>query len=162
MQQLIIDESQIYAGEELIKDFKKGELTIISTKPGGGKTELAINIALNISNNNAKVGYFCLEMDINSLLQRVDRTKARLGLGNLSNISFHADYSDLDEILNKCNQLSSEDRLDFIVIDYLQLIDTSNRFGSNRRKEGYILDTLKEKASEASVTVLLLSQLPRG
>jgi replicative DNA helicase len=66
------------------------------------------------------------------------------------------------DIRAKCRKLAQEGRLDFVVIDYLQLIKADDSRSSNRQEEvAKISRGLKQMARELKIPILALSQLSR-
>jgi replicative DNA helicase len=70
----------------------------------------------------------------------------------------------IGEIRSKCRRLASSDNgLDLVVIDYLQLISAGRNYGANRQQEvSDISRALKLMALELHVPVIALSQLSRS
>jgi replicative DNA helicase len=166
--------------------FQKGDLMILAARPAVGKSSYAINLALQVAkNNNAHVAFFSLEMSIEQLLMRiyayqagVDLSKIRSGKLNsdellllslakedLSKQNLYFDVSpssNIADIRTKCRQLKQAGKLDFIVIDYLQLITTENSRGNRQEEVSKISRQLKTLAQELQVPILALSQLSRN
>jgi len=162
------------------------ELIILAARPAVGKSAFAMNLALNAAKLNkggkAGVAIFSLEMSNEQLATRmissmsnIENSKLRTGyltpqewrnyenmtsILNEYNIFFDdSSSSNVNEIRAKCRRLAQEGRLDFVVIDYLQLIHAE---GSNRQEEvSRISRSLKQMAKELRVPVLALSQLSR-
>lgn len=166
--------------------FQKGDLMILAARPAVGKSSYAINLALNIAKqNNAHVAFFSLEMSIDQLLMRIYAYQAGLDLskirsGDLSNdevlllslareelakynLYFDASpSSNIADIRTKCRQLKQQNKLDFIVIDYLQLINVENSRGNRQEEVSKISRQLKTLAQELGVPIMALSQLSRS
>lgn len=166
------------------------ELIILAARPSMGKSALAVNLAVNIAKRNkegkAGVAIFSLEMSNDQLASRMlsleadidgyrlrsanldSKDWANLHAGNqiLSSLNINFDDSaavSVSDIRAKCRKLSQENKLDFIVIDYLQLIKGESRGGANRQEEvARISRSLKQMARELKVPVLALSQLSRA
>ena len=71
----------------------------------------------------------------------------------------------IGEIRAKCRRLaSSDDGLDIVIIDYLQLINaSSSRYAGNRQQEvSEISRSLKTLAMELQIPVVALAQLSRS
>lgn len=166
--------------------FQKGDLMILAARPAVGKSSYAINLALQVAkNNDAHVAFFSLEMSIEQLMMRiysyqagVDLTKIRSGKLNndellllslakedLAKQKLYFDVSpssNIADIRTKCRQLKNAGKLDFVVIDYLQLITAENTKGNRQEEVSKISRQLKTLAQELQVPILALSQLSRG
>ena len=163
------------------------ELIIIAARPGMGKTAFALNLATNIAISGKTVALFNMEMSGEQLISRMLASVGQIEGGKLKNgnlknedwkrvneaISRLADtkmYIDdtagmtIGEIRAKCRRLASmKDGLDIIIIDYLQLIQGSDRYKGNRVQEvTEISRSLKTLAMELKVPVIALSQLSRS
>lgn len=166
--------------------FQKGDLMILAARPAVGKSSYAINLALQVAkNNDAHVAFFSLEMSIEQLMMRiysyqagVDLAKIRSGKLNndellllslakedLAKQKLYFDVSpssNIADIRTKCRQLKNAGKLDFVVIDYLQLITAENTRGNRQEEVSKISRQLKTLAQELQVPILALSQLSRG
>ncbi|MGD9604789.1 MAG: replicative DNA helicase [Bacilli bacterium] len=165
--------------------FQKGELTILAARPGIGKSALALNFATNMcESTDAHVAFFSLEMGIDQLLMRVYASHSGLTLnkiraGKLAESEMAALYAaktkidkfhiyldeagatDIEELVTVCRKLKRDNKLDFVVVDYLQLL-TTKRHTTNRVDEvSKISRQLKMMSRELQVPVLALSQLSR-
>ena len=164
------------------------ELIILAARPGMGKTAVALNLATNIAIDAKKtVAIFNMEMSAEQLVTRMLSSVGqiqshKLKTGNLQHedwkrvneaISRLADtkmYIDdtagmtISEIRAKCRRLASmKDGLDVVIIDYLQLIQGSDRYKGNRVQEvTEISRSLKTLAMELGIPVIALSQLSRS
>jgi replicative DNA helicase len=164
------------------------DLIILAARPSVGKTAFALNLALNVGNLKRKphIAFFSLEMGNEQLVMRllscqgqVDNTSLRKGDLNpqdwerlqhaakaLENTNIYFDDSGtvrVTELRSKCRKLKQEDKLDLVIIDYLQLLSGSGDYRGNRVQEvSEISRILKEMARELKVPVLALSQLSRN
>ncbi|MCL6536128.1 MAG: replicative DNA helicase [Armatimonadetes bacterium] len=174
----------------ILSGLKPSELIILAARPSVGKTSLAVNIAEHVAVRERKaVAIFSLEMSADQLVQRMLCSQAGVSAQRMRRLQLtldewqlitHAaerlfrapiyidDTSSLSpiEMRAKCRRLKSrlEGReLGLIVVDYLQLMRSSNRRAENRNQEiGEIARSLKQIAREFSVPVLVLSQLSRS
>ncbi len=166
--------------------FQKGDLMILAARPSVGKSTFAINLAIQVSKlNNAHVALFSLEMSIEQLLMRMYSYQAEIELSNirsgklssedmlllglakqdLSKLHIYFDEdssSNISDIRTKCRQLKNEGKLDFVIIDYLQLITAVNSRGNRQEEVSMISRSLKTLARELEVPILALSQLSRS
>ena len=164
------------------------QLIIIAARPAVGKTAFALNIAAAAAKATKKnIAIFSLEMPAEQLVLRmisslgqIDNKKLQTGrlenedyrrineaISQLSdtNIYFHdGTATTASEIQAKCRRLSTQgEGLGLVVIDYLQLIDSSGRYQGARQQEiSEISRKLKTMALELNVPVIALSQLSRN
>ncbi|NDK19911.1 replicative DNA helicase [Candidatus Gracilibacteria bacterium] len=167
-----------------IGGFKPGDMIILAARPSMGKTALALNVAQHIGEAGKNVAVFSLEMSKEQLTDRlicatmgVDSWKLNKGLleddefmrmgdalERLSKANIYIDDSaagNLLEIKSKARRLKIESGLDFIVIDYLQLMSAGNPM--NRVQEiSDISRGIKSLARELGVPIMALSQLSRA
>lgn len=166
-----------------LSGFQKSDLILIAARPSVGKTALGLNIALNIALKNYKVAIFSMEMSKVQLAQRLLSMSSDVDLqdiisgniqsslvklnnaGNVLNeLDMYIDDSSaltLTEIRSKTRRLKGEKGLDFILIDYLQLME-GERAKENRQQEiASISRGLKGLAKELDIPILALSQLSR-
>jgi len=171
--------------DNALAGLQKSNLVILASRPGVGKTALALNISQHASVIGKRiVGYFSLEMSKEELVDRLSIAQAdidawRLKTGKLSEEDFtklsnaygvlaesklYIDDTPALSILEmrtKARRLQVEHGLDLIVVDYLQLARSRNL--ENRVQEvSEISQGLKNLARELKVPVLALSQLSRG
>ena len=167
--------------------FHGSDLILIAARPAMGKTAFALNIATNAAvRANVPVAVFSLEMSKEQLVNRVlcseamvDSNKVRTGkleeddwtklaetIGPLSEAEIYIDDTpgiSITEIRAKCRKLKLEKNIGMIVIDYLQLIQgTNKRNGSREQEISEISRSLKMLAKELNVPVIVLSQLSRA
>ena len=163
------------------------DLILIAARPAMGKTAFALNIATNASvRAKVPVAVFSLEMSKDQLVNRilcseamVDSNKVRTGkleendwtklaesIGPLSEAEIYIDDTpgiSVTEIRAKCRKLKLEKNIVMVVIDYLQLVQGSNKRNGSREQEiSEISRSLKILAKELNVPVIALSQLSRA
>ena len=167
--------------------FHGSDLVLIAARPAMGKTAFALNIATNAAvRANVPVAIFSLEMSKEQLVNRilcseamVDSNKVRTGkleeddwtklagsIGPLSEAEIYIDDTpgiSITEIRAKCRKLKLEKNIGMVVIDYLQLVQGTNKRGASREQEiSEISRSLKILAKEIGVPVIALSQLSRA
>lgn len=181
-------DTKYHALNQVTLGLQPSDLIIIAARPSVGKTAFALNLALNIGKLKRKphIAFFSLEMGVEQLVMRllscqaqVDNTSMRKGSLNpqdweklqhaakaLEDTNIYFDDSGtvkVTELRSKCRKLRQEDKLDMIIIDYLQLLSGSQEYRGNRVQEvSEISRVLKEMARELKVPVVALSQLSRN
>lgn len=163
------------------------DLVLIAARPAMGKSAFALNIATNAAlKAKIPVVLFSLEMSKEQMVNRilcseamVDSNKVRTGkldeedweklagsIGPLSEAEIYIDDTpgiSVMEIRAKCRKLKLEKNIGLVVIDYLQLVQSTNkRFGSREQEISEISRSLKMLAKEIGVPVIALSQLSRA
>ena len=177
-----------YDLDKVTSGLHPNELIIIAARPAMGKTAFALNLATNMALLAKKtVALFNMEMGAEQLASRmlssvgqIDGYKMRTGkfehqdwkrineaISKLSDTKFYIDDTPgmtVGEIKAKCRRLSSsEDGLDVVIIDYLQLISGGARYAGNRQQEvSEISRSLKTLAMELGIPVIALAQLSRS
>ena len=167
--------------------FHGSDLVLIAARPAMGKSAFALNIATNAAvRANVPVVIFSLEMSKEQMVNRilcseamVDSNKVRTGkleeddwtklagsIGPLSDAEIYIDDTpgiSVMEIRAKCRKLKLEKNIGLVIIDYLQLVQGSNkRIGSREQEISEISRSLKILAKELNVPVIALSQLSRA
>ena len=167
--------------------FQKGDLVIIGARPAMGKTTFAQNLAYNIASINKKgVLFFSMEMAANEIIDRmisdvsgVDNWKMRTGnlsdeefsrigdaLGEMDEIPIYIDDTSsmtIVELRNKARRAMHDHDIGIVIVDYLQLIQGSDRYKGNRVQEvTEISRGLKILARELEIPVIALAQLSRN
>ncbi len=179
--------SFIHAIDSAIVGFGPGELVVLAARPGVGKTSFALSAGIKNSFNNKKVGYFTIEMSATELSKRAmsqltdtNLTDFRTGKSNVLTTAKETqkviDNSSFGgfEIIHKPS-LSRHDvvsfaytakekmgGLDFLVVDYLQLMELDLKLDNQNNALGKVTKRLKQLAGELAVPVLLLSQMNRA
>jgi replicative DNA helicase len=172
--------------DRMTSGLQPGEMIVIAARPSMGKTSLAMNIAEHVSiDQKLPVGVFSLEMTSESLVLRMICSRARVNLrnirdgflaerdfpkltgsaGKLANAPIYLDDIEGLSILKlraKARRMAQQYGIKLFVIDYLQLLHTTNRRCKNRQEEiADISSGIKGLAKELRVPVLVLSQLNR-
>lgn len=167
--------------------FQKGDLIIIGARPAMGKTTFAQNLTYNIASmNNKGVLFFSMEMAANEIVDRmisdvsgVDNWKMRTGnltdeefsrindaMGEMDELPIYIDDTSSMTILdlrNKARRAMHDHNIGIVVVDYLQLIQGSDRYAGNRVQEvTEISRGLKILARELEIPVVALAQLSRS
>ena len=172
--------------DKLLSGFQKADMVILAARPSVGKTALALNIAANLLTEDPERGVllFSIEMAKEQLVQRmlcmvgrvssrklkdgflVDRAmpKVREAAEMLRNANLYIDESaDLNvlDLRSKARRHAAQNRVDMIIIDYLQLMRGLTKFETRQLEIAEISRSIKALARELRVPVLALSQLSR-
>jgi replicative DNA helicase len=169
---------------EIIGGFRPGALYIVGARPGVGKTIVGLQIAWELS-KTGPVSFHSLEMGKHELYNRIVASQAEVYLGNIekgnlkewewdrilkvrTDIQLHRlaihDKSgqNLLQIRASANSVKGSGDLKAIVVDYLGLIQDTEK---GRKRYEMITDIsigLKNLARDLNVPVIALAQLNRG
>jgi len=171
--------------DDTLAGLQRSNLIILASRPGVGKTSLALNITQNLAVKHKRpVGFFSLEMSREELVDRLlvaqadidawrlktgklsedDFTKLSNAMGELAEAPIYIDDTPALSILEmrtKARRLQVESNVELIIVDYLQL--ARSRQLENRVQEvSEISQGLKNLARELKIPVLALSQLSRA
>ena len=169
--------------DKITAGWQKNAMIVLAARPSMGKTQLALNFAMNAASSNCPVAIFSLEMGKNELAMRLmsmegkvplgrlktgnlneeDWTKLGMGMANLSEMPIYIDDSttlNILELRTKCRRLKKDKNIGMVIIDYIGLMETDNNV---ERHEGIsrISRAMKGMAKELEIPVLVLSQLNR-
>src|SRR4030081_1013609 len=154
------------------------DLIIVAGRPGMGKTALATNIAYNVAKahraevqadgtmksvNGGIVGFFSCEMSAEQLATRIlaEQTSIASSMIRRGGIT-ETGFLSISQLPARPRRLKRQKGLDLIVVDYIQLLQGSNKRSDNRVQEvTEITTSLKALAKELNVPVIALSQLSR-
>jgi len=170
----------------LLGGMQNSDLLIIAGRPGSGKTGFLLSVAKNAAQKHKKnVVMFSLEMSNQQLVQRLiaQETKIdthRLRTGKLKDEEWTLFTQAMETLENahiwlddtpaitplamrtKCRRLNMENKLDLIIVDYLQLMGSDSRNENRVQEVSYISRSLKVLARELDVPVLAAAQLSRA
>lgn len=171
--------------DTILSGFQKSDLIILGARPSYGKTALALDIARQVALAGKSVGVFSIEMSKEQIIDRIIATQARIplwrlrtgrlknemefsmiqqALDELSKANFYIDDTPSPSVLqmrSAARRLQLEHGLDFIVIDYLQLVQPRTSSENMVQQVTEISRGLKALARELQIPVLALSQLSR-
>ena len=169
-----------------INGLNKGNLLLVAARPAMGKTSFALNIGLNVAKKYKKtVAFFSLEMSKEELAMRllssesfVDSQKmatgklseeewVKIGMASsaLSQTDIRVDDNGGITVAEMNAMLRRLDNLGLVIIDYLQLMQSSGYGKGNDNRVQVVSDisrSLKVMAKELNVPVICLSQLNRA
>ncbi len=169
--------------DSITSGLNKSDLIIIAARPGMGKTSFAMNIATNVARRAEKdVVTFNLEMSKEQLATRILSTEALVdsnslrngrisgddwvrlatSAGYLSTLPLYIDDTASMTVQQMKAKLRRVKNLGLVIIDYLQLMESTSRSDNRVVVISEITRQLKVMAKELNVPVILLSQLSRG
>ncbi len=178
--------------DNMLSGLQRSDLIILAARPSMGKSSLAMDIARNVAVfQNLPVGIFSLEMGKDQLVERllasqanVDSWRIRTGklqdggqggdsdwarlqtaMGTLSETPIYIDDAGTTTIMQMramARRLQADAGLGLLIVDYLQLMDHTNKFASPIQQVTENSRALKQLARELNIPVLVLSQLSRA
>lgn len=173
-----------YDLDSLTDGLHEGELTVVGARPGVGKTTFSLQIAEKIARKGKAVAYVSLEMSSNQLIQKILSRKARVNsrkirngeltdeeidkiacasqdIGDM-NFTIITKASSIQQIEIEARRLKNKNKLDLLIIDYLQLVRNAGRFNSREQEVADISRTLKLLSLEMEIPIIALCQLNRN
>ncbi|MDH3673713.1 MAG: replicative DNA helicase [Gammaproteobacteria bacterium] len=172
--------------DEMTSGLQSSDLIIVAGRPSMGKTSLAMNIAENAAvGHGLPVAIFSMEMPGEQLamrmmasLGRINTHKVRTGKLNdedwprltsaISLLSEAPIFTDDTpgitpmELRARARRLKREHGLGLIIVDYLQLMQSTEGNENRATEISYITRALKNLAKELDVPLMAMSQLNRS
>lgn len=173
--------------DNMTNGFQPSDLIILAARPSVGKTAFALNLAANaaLKQKDRAIAIFSLEMPASQLMTRMLSSHSLIPSNTFKNgknmtnnnwntlqkaildfkqLKIYIDDSSstkMSDIISKCRKLKNDENLGMVVIDYIQLINSTD-FGDNRQQQVSLISRqLKGLARELDVPVIALSQLSR-
>lgn len=169
--------------DNYLSGLQRGDFIVIAARPSMGKTAFALNIA-QATASSASVGIFSLEMPESQLVDRLLSAKCLIPLDRIKNGMLNAEQFEniakgsavlasksifiddnsisLADIKARCRALKKRKGLDVVIIDYLQLLESSDKSYSREQEIAKISRELKKMAKKLDITVIALAQLSRA
>ena len=168
---------------------KPGEMFVVAARPSMGKTSFMMNIVEHVClDQNKPCMVFSCEMSTAQLVQRLLFARAKFAASQLTrgykpkkqelervrNASLQIINSKLfiddtagisiNELRAKARRKKRDENIQFIAIDYLQLLKSRTKQAENSREReiAEISAGIKALAKELGVPILILAQLNRG
>lgn len=173
----------ISALDEITTGLNRSDLIIVGARPGMGKTSFALNLARNVAiQHNKTIAFFALEMSCEQLVNRLLSTEAKvpskkLRVGNLTpdewgriaaasgilcKAPMYFDDTSNITVPEMKARLRRLKKVDFVVIDYLQLMQSAKRIDNRVQEVTEITRNLKIMAKELHIPLMVCAQLSRG
>ena len=150
---------------------------------GIGKTTLALQIAKKIAKEK-NVLFVSLEMSSEQLIQKMiakegninsykmrkgfldedDFSKITIASSEISKLHFtiSTKVRNIQQVELKCRKLKNNNKLDLLVIDYIQLLKSNDKFNSREQEVADISRRLKLLSLELDIPIIALCQLNRN
>jgi replicative DNA helicase len=173
--------------DKITSGWQKSDLIIIAARPAMGKTAFILSMAKNIGvDHNIPIAVFSLEMSnvqlVNRLIMNVCQLEGeKIKNGQLDRHEWEKFDRDITQLMDapiyiddtpslsvfelrsKARRLVRENKIQIVVIDYLQLMNASGMSFQSREQEVSIISrSLKGLAKELDIPIIALSQLNRG
>lgn len=169
--------------------FEKKEVNTIIAETGLGKTAFVLDLALRLTNNGYKGIFFSCEMDLVKLGHRIIANQLQVPLTLVQNKKTYEKMLEREDIKKEIKKIEerrnlklyngtftiskiesyikkfklAQENIDFIVIDYLQLLHLNERGGGTTyEKTSEISKSLKRIARDYNICVFCISQLSRA
>ncbi len=172
------------AFDQLTGGFFPGELVVFGSRPAMGKTQLMVNLALQVAKRHPTL-YFSYDLSPAILAARFVSSMTGIPVQKIlaADLDPHEDQlinkagehiSDLNVLINESGHHSlqvlksqitqhcDEHSVKLVIIDYLQLINISNFRGNRDQEISYVCRELKNMAKDLGICIILVSQLNRG
>jgi replicative DNA helicase len=169
------------------RGFMPGQMVVIGARPSMGKTALACQIADVAATHGTGVAFFTLEMPDQAILLRMAAARAQVDALKISQgyasqheiLKLSEAFSDLADpggcklwiddttgctvpaMRAALRRLTAKHPIGLVVIDYLQLVETSGGFERRYEQVSEISRGIKRLAREFNVPVVVLAQLNR-
>ena len=170
--------------DNITSGFHRGELTIIGARPAVGKSALGAHIALSAAEQGYKVGICSREMtDVqygSRIISRgadIDNDHLRTGALEDSEwesmseavssiaklpVSFMFTARYIEDLRMEVQKKVDEGQLDMLMVDYVQLMQTRQRFEKDYLRIGYVSKMLKDMTVDFNIAVVALAQVGRS
>lgn len=170
--------------DNLTSGFHKGELTIIGARPAVGKSALGMFVALSAARQGHKVGVISLEMTDDQYGARVLGSASNIGPSKLRggtldaddwaaladsmelhgglSINFQFNVRYIEDLRMEAQKLVDSQELDLLVIDYLQLLQSRQRFQKDFERIGYVSRCIKQMSTDFKIAIIALAQVGRS
>jgi len=166
----------------------KPEMTIVGARPGKGKSAFLLAASINAASKGKHVGYFSLEM---SALQLGQRTLAATSLvsinrqrtGSLTDkdwermndglavlqdngvgehLHIYQSYGlTVERLANIARHAVQRGEMDLLVVDYIQLLRTTEKTNAEHERLGTISKALKQLSLALDIPILTAAQVRR-
>lgn len=172
--------------DNIMGGFMAGEVTVASALTSHGKTAISLFMALKIAMTGVPVYIISLEMSMEQLYGRILMSLSDISPDNLrmhgltaaeievakslndtklKNLPIYIDYiaaARPEDIRAKVKLARKRKQCDFLILDYINQVDTGNIHGENLATSlGNIMKRIKDLVVEENIPALVLAQMNR-
>lgn len=169
--------------DNIIKGFRRGECTLIGAHSGVGKTWLSVFFSHNALKNNKNVLFFSTEMDAPAIELRLfcmsngiaedQITPEKADIWRFRMPDFSEKFKswkwsicasrnlDIEDLEKQIKFIKLAYGLDFVVIDYLQLVTNSKFKGEKFAQIKNVMERLCAIAQSENIAICVMAQLNR-
>jgi replicative DNA helicase len=173
--------------DNMLSGWQRSDLIILAARPSVGKTSLALDFVRHAAvSGKHGVAFFSLEMSKEQLVDRMVSAESKVNAWKLRTGAklYDNEWQLLQESLNrlrsanifiddepaitpikiksKLRKMNSKAKIDLVIVDYLQLMNTTKSYDNMVNQVTEISRSLKAIAKEFNIPVIALSQLSRA
>jgi replicative DNA helicase len=161
-----------------------GNSVILAARPSVGKTTLAVQIAKFNAYRGKHILIFSLEMTDMQITEKMIANDAYVNTNQLKMpqeltpqeqrdvndaiaeiatlpITIYDNIFNIEDIISISKQRKAEHGIGLVVIDYLQMVQTTRKFQNNNDRVGFLSSSIKQLAKSLNCPIITLSQLRR-
>lgn len=151
-------------------DFKKGQTTILASRPAMGKSSFALNICLDFLKRGKHVLFLSLECSSDRVLNSLKSIHFEKHEDKCKDLEFHFDNLEIIDTvkfrkdfktIENFAELKISNKIDLLIIDYIQLAESKNVFQNRYEEIDFISRLIKNFSIDNDCHSLILSQLSR-
>ncbi len=172
--------------DRITSGWQNSDLIIVAARPSMGKTAFALSMAKNMAVDHGRpIGIFSLEMSSMQLVTRLivsetELPSSKIRNGKLDDHEWKQLESKIKKLVDapifiddtaaisifefraKARRLKLQYNIELLMVDYLQLMTSSDSKGSREQEVSTISRSLKAVAKELNIPIIALSQLNRS
>lgn len=169
--------------QEFFNGWNAPDLIIIGARPGMGKTSFTLSMAWEASKTHHIV-FLSLEMSAEQLTNKIASNitgidEKDIRTGNLTVEQYYqvleaykhikasklniigVEFGNIERLQSELRRLKRLGRIDLLIVDYIQLMKSTEKFSSREQQISHFSRTLKLTCLEIMIPIIALSQLKR-
>lgn len=168
--------------DKILRGMSPGNLVLLAARPGVGKSAFGADLALRTAERGTPTAIFSCEMSTLEIVQRYVASRANVDLDNVIDRAFKlgeagkrtaralSEMGDIPLLLydepgitvaDIRRTLQTEKGIGFVVVDYIQLMQSVDKSENRNLEVAKITGALKGLAKEFKIPIMALSQLNR-